>query len=117
MQTHILANKTEKKLEKNNDSREPQKSIAFLGCNSAPSSGGSGFGSGNGNRGGATTVGGEAAASAARMGLSLGRAELSHLPAWRQRGLDAIPANLTAKFKAPCWYYNSLIFIRIVFLN
>ena len=111
------ARRLEKEKEKNNDSREPQKNIAVLGCNSAPSSGGSGFGNGNGNSGGATTLGGEAAISAARMGLSLGRAELSHLPAWRQRGLDAIPANLTAKFKAPCWYYFSLIFIKIVFLK
>jgi hypothetical protein len=38
--------------------------------------------------------------------LSFGRAQVAASLAWRTRGLDTVPANRTAKFKAPCWYPN-----------
>lgn len=38
--------------------------------------------------------------------LYLSRAHVEVSFAWRNLGLDAVPANHTAKFKAPCWYPN-----------
>jgi len=38
--------------------------------------------------------------------LYLSRAHVAESYTWRNLGLDAVPANRTAKFKAPCWYPN-----------